>query len=138
VCVSSDLLGINPALNGMILYYRLMTKWSGLGDSTELSQMGLSQRWIELAISRSPSHLRLLRQVEGGVCPSSEGDVLPPPLMLMSVWPFAHWKSSEVGKMVVETMLAVTMNTSRRTSVDEGTFSIEGMILPCTCALLLR
>jgi hypothetical protein len=27
----------------MILYYRLMTKWSGLGDSTELSWMGLSQ-----------------------------------------------------------------------------------------------
>jgi hypothetical protein len=27
----------------MILYYCLMTKWSGLGDSTELSRMGLSQ-----------------------------------------------------------------------------------------------
>jgi hypothetical protein len=27
----------------MILYYRLMIKWSGLGDSTELSRMGLSQ-----------------------------------------------------------------------------------------------
>jgi hypothetical protein len=27
----------------MILYYRLMTKWSGLGDSTELSRVGLSQ-----------------------------------------------------------------------------------------------
>jgi hypothetical protein len=27
----------------MILYYRLMTKWSGLGDNTELSRMGLSQ-----------------------------------------------------------------------------------------------
>jgi hypothetical protein len=40
----SDLTGVNPAtLNGVILYYRLMTKWSGLGDSTELSQMGLSQ-----------------------------------------------------------------------------------------------
>ena len=45
VCVSSDLPGYDPAtLNGMILYYRLMTKWSGLGDSTELSRMGLSQR----------------------------------------------------------------------------------------------
>jgi hypothetical protein len=43
--MSSDLPGVNPAtLNGMILYYRLMTKWSGLGDSTELSRMGLSQR----------------------------------------------------------------------------------------------
>jgi hypothetical protein len=39
-----DLQGVNPAtLNEMILYYRLMTKWSGLGDSTELSRMGLSQ-----------------------------------------------------------------------------------------------
>jgi hypothetical protein len=38
--MSSDLLGINPAtLNGMILYHHLMTKWSGLGDSTELSWM---------------------------------------------------------------------------------------------------
>jgi hypothetical protein len=27
----------------MILYYRLMTKWSGLGDSTKLSRMELSQ-----------------------------------------------------------------------------------------------
>jgi hypothetical protein len=42
---SSDLPGFGPAtLNGMILYYCLMTKWSGLGDSTELSQIGLSQR----------------------------------------------------------------------------------------------
>jgi hypothetical protein len=39
----SDLPGVNPAtLNGMILYYRLMTKRSGLGDSTELSRVGLS------------------------------------------------------------------------------------------------
>jgi hypothetical protein len=41
---SSDLLSVNPAtLNEMILYYRLMTKWSGLGDSTESSRMGFSQ-----------------------------------------------------------------------------------------------
>jgi hypothetical protein len=41
---SSDLPGVNPAIiNMMILYYRLMSKWSGLGDSTELSQVGLSQ-----------------------------------------------------------------------------------------------
>jgi hypothetical protein len=40
----SDLPSVNPAiLNGMLLYYRLMTKWSGLGDSTELSRVGLSQ-----------------------------------------------------------------------------------------------
>jgi hypothetical protein len=43
--LSSDLLGVNPAtLNGILLYYRLMTKWSGLGDSTELSRVGLSHR----------------------------------------------------------------------------------------------
>jgi hypothetical protein len=42
--LSSDLLGVNLAtLDGMILYYRLMTKWSGVGDSTKLSRMGLSQ-----------------------------------------------------------------------------------------------
>jgi hypothetical protein len=29
-------------LNGMLLYYRLMTQWSGLGDSTQLSRVGLS------------------------------------------------------------------------------------------------
>jgi hypothetical protein len=28
----------------MILYYRLMTKWSGLGDSTELYRVGLSHK----------------------------------------------------------------------------------------------
>jgi hypothetical protein len=45
LCVfSSDLLGFHPAtLNMMILYYFLMTKWSGLGDSMELSRMVLSQ-----------------------------------------------------------------------------------------------
>jgi hypothetical protein len=42
--LSSDLPGVNPTtLNRMILYYRLMTKGSGLGDSTKLSRMGLSQ-----------------------------------------------------------------------------------------------
>jgi hypothetical protein len=41
---TSDLPGFDPAtLNVKVLYYRLMTKWSGLGDSTELSRMGLSQ-----------------------------------------------------------------------------------------------
>jgi hypothetical protein len=44
----SDLPGVNPAtLNGMVLYYRLMTKWSDLGDSTELSWVGLSQLVLE-------------------------------------------------------------------------------------------
>jgi hypothetical protein len=44
ICVfSSNLPGFDPATpNGMNLYYRLMTKWSGLGDSTKLSRMGLS------------------------------------------------------------------------------------------------
>jgi hypothetical protein len=42
--ILSDLPGVNPTtLNEMVLYYRLMTKWSGLGDSTKLSRMGLSQ-----------------------------------------------------------------------------------------------
>jgi hypothetical protein len=42
--MSSDLPGFDPAtLNRMILYYRFMTKWSGLGDSTKLSRLGLSQ-----------------------------------------------------------------------------------------------
>jgi hypothetical protein len=42
--LSSDLPGVNPTtLNEMIIYYRLMTKWSGLGDNTKLSHMGLSQ-----------------------------------------------------------------------------------------------
>jgi hypothetical protein len=41
-CDPSDLPGFDPAtLNEMILYYHLMTKWSGLGDSTELSRMEL-------------------------------------------------------------------------------------------------
>jgi hypothetical protein len=40
----SDLPGVNPAtLNRMNLYYRLMTKWNGLGVIMELSQMGFSQ-----------------------------------------------------------------------------------------------
>jgi hypothetical protein len=39
----SDLPGVNPAtLNGMSLYCRLVTKWSGLGDSMKLSRLGLS------------------------------------------------------------------------------------------------
>jgi hypothetical protein len=43
--VLSDLLGVNPEiLNRMILYYRLMTQCSGLGDSMKLSRMRLSQK----------------------------------------------------------------------------------------------
>jgi hypothetical protein len=46
LCVfSSDLPDFDPVtVNGMILHYHLMTKWSGLGNSTELSWMGLSHR----------------------------------------------------------------------------------------------
>jgi hypothetical protein len=41
--LSSDLPGVNPATpNEILLYYRLMTKRSGLGDSTKLSRVGLS------------------------------------------------------------------------------------------------
>jgi hypothetical protein len=36
-----------------------MTKWSGLGDSTELSQMGLSQRLVEKSDKFSNSHIIL-------------------------------------------------------------------------------
>jgi hypothetical protein len=44
----SDLPGVNPTtLNGMVLYYHLMTKCSGLGDSTELSRVGLSHGWTD-------------------------------------------------------------------------------------------
>jgi hypothetical protein len=43
MCDSSDLPGFDTAtLNVMVLYYHLMTKWSGLGDSTILYRMGLS------------------------------------------------------------------------------------------------
>jgi hypothetical protein len=45
--MSSDLPGVNPTtLNGMLLYYCLMTNWSGLGDSTELSRVGLSHQCV--------------------------------------------------------------------------------------------
>jgi hypothetical protein len=61
LCVPSDLPGVNPAiLNGMLLYYRLMTKWSGLGDSTELFRVRLSHR-ATITSPSSPSlpHARL-------------------------------------------------------------------------------
>jgi hypothetical protein len=46
--MSSDLPGVNPTtLNGILLYYRLMTKMSGLGDSTELSRVGLSHQVLK-------------------------------------------------------------------------------------------
>jgi hypothetical protein len=42
----------------MLLYYRLMTKWSGLGDSTELSRVRLSHR----APLAPPLYVRAPRQ----------------------------------------------------------------------------
>jgi hypothetical protein len=59
----SDLPGVNPTtLNGMLLYYRLMTKGSGLGDSTELSRVGLS-------------HSRACSQRRSGERRNTAGDV---------------------------------------------------------------
>jgi hypothetical protein len=59
--MSNDLPGVNPAtLNGILLYYRLKTKWSGLGDSTELSRVGLSHlrspSCCDRASTRAPLH----------------------------------------------------------------------------------
>jgi hypothetical protein len=63
--MSSDLPGVNPAtLDEMILYYRLMTKWSGLGDSTELSRMGLSH-----CISRKAWDTEYLKVSDFGLNP---------------------------------------------------------------------
>jgi hypothetical protein len=40
-CYVSDFTGVNPSTNHrMILYYCLMTKWIGLGDSTVFSWAG--------------------------------------------------------------------------------------------------
>jgi hypothetical protein len=57
----SDLPGVNPAtLNGILLYYRLMTKWSGLGDSTKLSRVGLSHPSSAIYLPRSRNLVRRL------------------------------------------------------------------------------
>jgi hypothetical protein len=76
--LSSDLPGVNPAtLNGVILYYRLMTKWSGLGDSTELSRMGLSQGLTAVGRRKTPwpaSNYRVLWRL----VPKRRGAQLPP------------------------------------------------------------
>jgi hypothetical protein len=58
---SSDLLGFDPAtLNVMILCYRLMTKWSGLGDSMELSRMGLSQKLCKIEIGLTSTNQKIV------------------------------------------------------------------------------
>jgi hypothetical protein len=63
----SDLLGVNPAtLNEMVLYYRLMTKRTGLGDSTELSRVGLSQ------LPAGPSRVPYSRAYRGASVPRSD------------------------------------------------------------------
>jgi hypothetical protein len=72
---SSDLPGVNPTtLNKMILYYHLMTKWSGLGDSTELSRMGLSHVpmdlfcdmktiWIQINVRKCYFILKMYKEI---------------------------------------------------------------------------
>jgi hypothetical protein len=43
LCVSKRFTGRKPDnTQRMLLYYSLMTEWSGLGDSTESSRVGLS------------------------------------------------------------------------------------------------
>jgi hypothetical protein len=87
--MSSDLPGVNPAtLNGILLYYRLMTKWSGLCDSTELSRVGLSHvpsSLTPLAQLAHPSHrpqpLSTSRSNRRG-CKAESCRLLSPPLSL--------------------------------------------------------
>jgi hypothetical protein len=56
-CVSRDLPGFDPAtINGMVLYYLLMTNWSGLGDSTKLFQMRLSHIYRSRHMARWLCH----------------------------------------------------------------------------------
>jgi hypothetical protein len=72
--MSSDLTGVNPAtLNGILLYYRLMTKRSGLGDIAELSRMGLSQHRLNGASrgDKVHNHTRTHRS-EGATEPSRD------------------------------------------------------------------
>jgi hypothetical protein len=48
VCDSSDLPGFDPTtLNGMILSYHLMTKWSGLGDSMVVTSSQLDSLQLD-------------------------------------------------------------------------------------------
>jgi hypothetical protein len=63
----SDLPGVNLAtLNGMLLYYHVMTKWSGLGDSTEVSRVGLSQLSCgQSELTTSGSKTKTLHSREG-------------------------------------------------------------------------
>jgi hypothetical protein len=69
----SDLPGVNPAtLNEMLLYYRLMTKWSGLGDSTKLSRMGLSQ-----AAGGAPELMHVASGEAHAMAGGERDDVLP-------------------------------------------------------------
>jgi hypothetical protein len=81
--MSSDLPGVNPAtLNRMLLYYRLMTKWSGLSDSTELSQVGLSQ---SLFVRPPPPLLSPTPDTPSSHTP----DALPSPSLLPTCHPIA-------------------------------------------------
>jgi hypothetical protein len=72
--LSSDLPGVNPTtLNGMVLYYRLMTKRSGSGDSTELSRVGLSH--LMRGMHDRGSAPRCLQEEQGPVSGSSHGRI---------------------------------------------------------------
>jgi hypothetical protein len=78
LCVfSSDLPGFDPTtFNWMILYYRLMIKWCGLADSTELS-------WMQFGARRSIFHTGQPLQSTRGellVCPRASPGQLQPSL----------------------------------------------------------
>jgi hypothetical protein len=74
----------------MILYYRLMTKWSGLGDNTKLSRMGLSQQ-------PSARHGRIL-SLRGLVWRrerrKQRGRVVAAPLLAVVRWTAGHTQNT--------------------------------------------
>jgi hypothetical protein len=70
MCYSSNLPGFDSStLNTMVLYYRLMTKLSGLGDSTKLSWVGLSQVLARVTseVNKVTSRLGLRDPVDSGI-----------------------------------------------------------------------
>jgi hypothetical protein len=79
----------------MILYYRLMTKWSGLGDSTELSRVGLSHKRARPALI-SPA--------------GEEGDRAAP----VSRTNLKHWKVGGLPTFRKVCMISVIETVRRR------------------------
>jgi hypothetical protein len=77
--LSNDLPGVNPAtLNGMIPYYCLMTKWSGLGDSTELSRMVVARTSLmEMAAMKLGNTPRPVAWCPPVAC-------FPPPVLILA------------------------------------------------------